>query len=65
VSASRARRLAAASAADRIRLVEGLREAGVASFMAAHGIDRPTAVARIKATRRLGRRPSRAADDER
>jgi hypothetical protein len=46
----------------RVALVIRLREEGLASFMATHGLDRAAAVARIKATRRLGRRPSRSAN---
>ena len=44
--------------ADRVILVLRMREVGVASFMASHGVDRRTAIARIKATRHKGRRPS-------
>jgi len=51
---------------ERIRLAERLGEEGLASYMDAHRVDRRTAVARIKATRRLGRRPSACAEpDER
>jgi hypothetical protein len=51
-------RLAAMSPAERIRLAERLGNEGVASFMITQGIDRRTAIARIKATRRFGRRHS-------
>jgi hypothetical protein len=61
VSQSRARRLAAMSPAERVALAERLGEEGIASFMATHGVDRRTAIARIKATHRLGRRPSASA----
>jgi len=58
----RARRIAAMSPAQRVALAERLGEEGIASYMATQGVDRATAIARIKATRRLGRRPSRCAD---
>jgi hypothetical protein len=48
----------------RVALLARLSEQGPAAFMSAHGVDRATAIARIKATRRLGRRPSAAACDE-
>jgi hypothetical protein len=35
-----------------------LGEAGLLRYMEAHGVDRRTAIARIKAARRLGRRAS-------
>jgi hypothetical protein len=51
---------------ERVRLAERLGEEGLTSYMHTHRVDRQTAVARIKATRRLGRRPSASADaDER
>jgi hypothetical protein len=59
---SRAERLAAMTPDERVRLAERLGEEGLASYMRTHGVDRRTAVARIKATRRLGRRPSASAD---
>jgi hypothetical protein len=58
-----ASRLAALTPADRIALVERLGRDGLASFMTTHGIDRTTAIRRIKTTRRLGRRPSASADE--
>jgi hypothetical protein len=48
----------------RVRLAARLTEEGLASFMAVHALDRASAIARIKATRRLGRRPSRSADTD-
>jgi hypothetical protein len=39
-----------------------LREEGIASYMATHGLDRRTAIARVRATRRVGRRPSASAN---
>jgi len=62
VNNRRGARLAAMTPEARVTLVVRLREEGLASFMATHGLDRAAAVARIKATRRLGRRPSRSAD---
>ena len=62
IAATRAARLAAMTPDARVNLAGRLREDGLASFMTAHQLDRRSAVARIKATRRLGRRPSRAAD---
>ncbi|HZM97378.1 MAG TPA: hypothetical protein VFB92_28355 [Vicinamibacterales bacterium] len=59
-------RLMAMTPDERIRLAERLGEEGLASYMDTHHVDRQTAVARIKATRRLGRRPSACAEpDER
>ena len=53
------------SPADRVALAERLGEEGIAAFMVTHGVDRSTAIARIKATHRLGRRHSScAAADE-
>lgn len=49
---------------ERVRLAHRLGDEGLASFMSVQGVDRQTAVARIKATRRLGRRPSRSADSD-
>jgi hypothetical protein len=43
-----------------------LAEQGIATYIATHGVDRTRAIAHIKATHRLGRRPSAsAAADER
>lgn len=58
-----AARLAALTPAERVALAERLGRDGLASFMTTHGIDRATAIRRIKATRRLGRRPSASADE--
>ena len=62
VEESRAARLAAMTAEARVRLAIRLGEDGLSSFMATHRLDRRSAVARIKATRRIGRRPSCSAD---
>jgi hypothetical protein len=48
--------------ADRVALAVRLGDQGLASYMATHGLDRQTAIARIRATRRLGRRRSASAD---
>jgi hypothetical protein len=51
---------------ERVLLAERLGDEGLAAYMEAHGVDRQTAVARIKATRRLGRPSSVSAEaDER
>jgi hypothetical protein len=53
------------SPAEAIALARRLGEQGIAAYMVAHGVDRPTAIARIKASHRLGRRSSlSAAADE-
>jgi hypothetical protein len=43
---------------ERVALALRLGEEGLATYMAALGVDRRTAIARIRATHRLGRRPS-------
>ena len=48
--------------AARVALAVQLGEEGVASYMATHGVDRPTAISRIKIARRAGRRRSAAAE---
>ena len=50
--------LAAMSPAERVALAERLGAEGILAFMTAQGVDRATAIQRIKATRRLGRRYS-------
>lgn len=62
IDAARAARLAAMVPGERVALALRLGEEGLAVFMATHGVDRQTAIARIKATRRLGRRRSASAD---
>lgn len=47
---------------ERVALAERLGREGLATYMHAHGVDRPTAVGQIKATRRLGRPPSACAE---
>jgi hypothetical protein len=58
----RAARLAAMTPDARVALAARLGEEGLATFMSVHRLDRRTALARIKATRRLGRLPSHSAD---
>lgn len=62
VARDRAERLARMTPDERIELAVRLGEAGIARFMETHGLDRSAAVAHIKATRRLGRRPSACAE---
>lgn len=54
-------RLAAMTPDERVALAARLGEEGLASYLETHKLDRRTAVARIKATRRLGRRASACA----
>jgi hypothetical protein len=62
VSQEQRERLAAMTPAERVALAVRLSEEGLASYMATHGVDRCTAITRIRATHRLGRRPSASAD---
>ena len=62
VSQEQRDRLAAMTPAERVALAVRLGEEGLASYMATHGVDRPSAIARVRATRRVGRRPSASAD---
>jgi hypothetical protein len=57
-------RFAAMTPEERVTLAIRLGEEGIAAYMETHGVDRRTAVARIKRTQRIGRRPSPSADDE-
>ena len=59
--AARCERQLAMSPAERVALAERLGVEGLATFMATSGLDRRTAVQRIKAANRLGRRPSASA----
>jgi hypothetical protein len=59
---ARATRLAAMTPDERVQLAARLREEGLAAYMSTHGVDRATAIAQIKATRRLGRRRSATAE---
>ncbi|HET8797995.1 MAG TPA: hypothetical protein VFO89_09910 [Thermoanaerobaculia bacterium] len=56
-------RYAAMTPAARLALSERLGEEALAEYMAANGVDRAAAVRAIKATRRIGRRPSRCLDE--
>ncbi|HEX5045129.1 MAG TPA: hypothetical protein VFV75_19700 [Candidatus Polarisedimenticolaceae bacterium] len=58
----RAERLAAMTPDERMCLAERLGEEGLLVYMTVQRVDRRTAAATIKATRRLGRRPSASAD---
>jgi hypothetical protein len=58
----RVARLAALTPDARVALAARLGEEGLVMFMAVHGVDRLTALARTKEARRLGRRPSESAD---
>lgn len=58
---ARMARHAAMTPAERVALAARLQREGVAAFMLTQGVDRPTAIRRIKALHRLGRRPSPAA----
>jgi hypothetical protein len=55
-------RVAAMTPDERVALVLQLSREGLASYMAVHQIDGPTARARIHATRRLGRPRSRSSE---
>jgi hypothetical protein len=59
---ARADRLARMTPGERVDLAFELGEQGLADYMATYGVDRRTAISRIRATRRLGRRPSASAD---
>ena len=62
----RAARTAAMTPAERVALAVRLGEEGLARHMETYGVDRRTALAQIKATRRLGRPRSVSAEaDER
>lgn len=51
-------RLASLTPAERVALAVRMSEDGLKAYMATHGVDRATALARIAATRRAGRRRS-------
>lgn len=61
VDRDRARRIAALSPDERLRLMAELTAQGLESHMERFNVDRATAVASVKATRRLGRTPSASA----
>jgi hypothetical protein len=49
------------SAAERVAVALRLADEGLAAFMLTQGLDRASAIRRIKALHRLGRRPSACA----
>lgn len=51
--------------AERSALANRLGEEGLAAFMSANGVDRQSALKAIRRSRRVGRRPSASADEER
>jgi hypothetical protein len=51
--------------AERVALSEKLGEEGLLAFMSANGLDRDSALKAIRRSRRIGRRPSRSADEDR
>jgi hypothetical protein len=57
-----ARRVATMTAAERVALAAQLGEECIMLFMAAQNVDRRTAMARLEASRRFGRRRSHSAD---
>lgn len=57
-----ARRVATMTAAERVALAAQLGEECITLFMAAQNVDRRTAMARLEANRRFGRRRSHSAD---
>ena len=61
---ARLERLAAMTADERVAMAARLGEEALAMYMSAHSVDRRTAVARIKATRHLGRRRSACAETD-
>ena len=56
-------RFARMTPAERVALTEKLGEEGLAEFMSANRVDRPTAIRAIKRSRRTGRQPSRCLDE--
>jgi hypothetical protein len=58
-------RFAQMTPAERVALSEKLGEEGLAAFMSANGLDRESALKAIRRSRRVGRRRSRSADEER
>ena len=58
-------RFARMTPAERVALSEKLGQDGLAAFMSANGLDRESALKAIRRSRRVGRRPSSSADEER
>lgn len=65
VRQQQAERYAAMTPDERVALALRLGEDGLAAYMATHKVDRRTAIARIRATHRVGRRPSASDGDDR
>lgn len=59
------RRFARMTPAERLALSERLGREGLAEFMSANGLSRPEALKAIRLSRRIGRRPSACADEQR
>jgi hypothetical protein len=57
-------RYAAMTPDERVALALRLGEEGLATYMATHGVDRRTAIARVRVTHRVGRRPSASDRDD-
>ena len=64
ITSQRMARITAMTIEDRLLLLERMREQGLATYIALHGVDRRTAIARIKETHRLGRRRSVSASTD-
>ncbi|NOT45462.1 MAG: hypothetical protein HOP14_12745 [Acidobacteria bacterium] len=60
--AERQARVLQMTPAERVALAMRLGEEGLAAYMVMHNVTRATAIAQIKARRRLGRRVSPSAD---
>lgn len=58
VTRERMARIAGMTIEERLALLERMREQGLSTYIQLHRVDRPTAIARIKATTRFGRRRS-------
>lgn len=52
------------TASERVAVAARLGEQGLRSYMATFGVDRTTAITRIKATHRIGRRLSLSSADD-
>ena len=57
-------RVAVMTATERVALAARLGEQGLRSYMATFGVDRATAIRRIKKTHRTGRRYSKSSADD-
>ena len=58
-------RIARMTPTERFLLAERLGREGLHAFMSANGLDREAALRAIRRSRRVGRRPSACADEER